>query len=268
MHGWMHGWMDGSMEAPNSVKAFCWFTITPYPPGNIAGMFRPWWFPGAENPSCVLRASMPTLRPRSSKAERQAKARSEALESDRMVKTHTTCVFLRGKMIVICLFHLQNLKFPDEYEVCFKKMHVSPEVVLIKTKSSCPSLGIFFGTFHNGHSQGQTPLSLWRRLHSPSYIKNNKPWNQKSINQGFWGILPFGFCSQVTWRQALKLTPSGRSSRSIVGWGKLEVMLGNTTCWGGISTQLKDISQIGSFPQVGVKVKNLWNHHLVIWFDG
>ena len=28
-------------------------------------------------------------------------------------------------------------------------------------------------------------------------------------------------------------------------------------------THLKDISQMGSFPQVGVKIKNIWNHHLV-----
>ena len=28
-----------------------------------------------------------------------------------------------------------------------------------------------------------------------------------------------------------------------------------------LSTQLKNISQIGSFPQVGVKIKNVWNHH-------
>ena len=37
------------------------------------------------------------------------------------------------------------------------------------------------------------------------------------------------------------------------------------SCW-------ENISQIGSFPQVGVKIKNVWNHHLVIsrsewWFD-
>ncbi len=32
-------------------------------------------------------------------------------------------------------------------------------------------------------------------------------------------------------------------------------------------THLKNISQIGSFPQVGVKIKNVWNHHLVqdVW---
>ena len=30
-----------------------------------------------------------------------------------------------------------------------------------------------------------------------------------------------------------------------------------------VSTHLKNISQIGSFPQVGAKIKNIWNHHLV-----
>ena len=29
-----------------------------------------------------------------------------------------------------------------------------------------------------------------------------------------------------------------------------------------VSTHLKNISQIGSFPQVEVKIKNIWNHHL------
>ena len=28
------------------------------------------------------------------------------------------------------------------------------------------------------------------------------------------------------------------------------------------STHLKNISQIGSFPQVGMKIKNIGNHHL------
>ena len=30
-----------------------------------------------------------------------------------------------------------------------------------------------------------------------------------------------------------------------------------------VSTHLKNISQIGSFPQVGMKIKNIWNHHPV-----
>ena len=30
-----------------------------------------------------------------------------------------------------------------------------------------------------------------------------------------------------------------------------------------VSTPLKNISQIGNLPQIGVKIKNIWNHHLV-----
>ena len=33
--------------------------------------------------------------------------------------------------------------------------------------------------------------------------------------------------------------------------------------WLVFSTPLKNISQNGNFPQVGVKIKNIWNHHLV-----
>ena len=40
-----------------------------------------------------------------------------------------------------------------------------------------------------------------------------------------------------------------------------EIFLDN---WLVVSTPLKNISQIGSFPQVGVKIKNIWNHHLVL----
>ena len=36
--------------------------------------------------------------------------------------------------------------------------------------------------------------------------------------------------------------------------------------WLVVSTHLKNISQIGSFPQVGVKIKNNWNHHLVYFW--
>ena len=31
--------------------------------------------------------------------------------------------------------------------------------------------------------------------------------------------------------------------------------------WLVVSTPLKNISQIGNLPQIGVKIKNLWNHH-------
>ena len=32
--------------------------------------------------------------------------------------------------------------------------------------------------------------------------------------------------------------------------------------WLVVSTHLKNISQIGNLPQLGVKIKNIWNHHL------
>ncbi len=32
-----------------------------------------------------------------------------------------------------------------------------------------------------------------------------------------------------------------------------------------VSTHLKSICQLGSSPQLGVKIKNIWNHHLVIY---
>ena len=37
--------------------------------------------------------------------------------------------------------------------------------------------------------------------------------------------------------------------------------------WLVFSTNLKNISQIGSFLQVGVKIKNIWNHHLVLFIN-
>ena len=30
------------------------------------------------------------------------------------------------------------------------------------------------------------------------------------------------------------------------------------------TTHLKNISQIGNLPQIGMKIKNVWNHHLVM----
>ena len=36
--------------------------------------------------------------------------------------------------------------------------------------------------------------------------------------------------------------------------------------WLVVSTHLKNISQIGNLPQIGVKIKNIWNHHLEQFF--
>ena len=32
--------------------------------------------------------------------------------------------------------------------------------------------------------------------------------------------------------------------------------------WLVVSTHLKNISQTGNLPQIGVDIKNIWNHHL------
>ena len=36
--------------------------------------------------------------------------------------------------------------------------------------------------------------------------------------------------------------------------------------WLVVGTHLKNISEIGSFPQVGLKIKNIWNHHPVLFW--
>ena len=47
---------------------------------------------------------------------------------------------------------------------------------------------------------------------------------------------------------------------NIHDFSRIEVTI-KSLCWLVVSTQLKNISQIGSFPQVGMKIKNNWNHH-------
>ena len=37
--------------------------------------------------------------------------------------------------------------------------------------------------------------------------------------------------------------------------------------WLVVSTHLKNISQIGNLPQIGVKIKHIWNHHPVWLFQ-
>ena len=37
--------------------------------------------------------------------------------------------------------------------------------------------------------------------------------------------------------------------------------------WLVVSTYLKNISQLGNLTQIGMKVKNIWNHHLdIFWY--
>ena len=47
--------------------------------------------------------------------------------------------------------------------------------------------------------------------------------------------------------------------------GKTTTMIEKNN-WLVVSTPLKNTSQNGNLPQVGVKIKNVWNHHLVLWW--
>ncbi len=52
-------------------------------------------------------------------------------------------------------------------------------------------------------------------------------------------------------------------------WGLSPELFGNKFLlgfffWLVVSTHLKNISQNGNLPQIGVKIKNVWNHHLVL----
>ena len=78
-----------------------------------------------------------------------------------------------------------------------------------------------------------------------------------STSQQFWGksqmtIGWMGFPSETSHPMSATL------------WNSTENWHDNrkTTSWLVVSTHLKNISQIGNLPQIGVKIKNIWNHHL------
>ena len=48
-------------------------------------------------------------------------------------------------------------------------------------------------------------------------------------------------------------------------FGGQKASITSTRIWLVVSTHLKNISQIGNLPQIGVKIKNIWNHHLGIF---
>ena len=62
-------------------------------------------------------------------------------------------------------------------------------------------------------------------------------------------------------RGPLRYSPQFK--KGLIAGQKWSETNGLTSCWFQVSTHLKNMSQIGPFPQVGVKIKNIWNHHLV-----
>ena len=50
-------------------------------------------------------------------------------------------------------------------------------------------------------------------------------------------------------------------NRHLTG-GKVGEVFGCTYYWLAVSTHLRNISQNGNLPQIGMNIKNIWNHHL------
>ena len=51
-----------------------------------------------------------------------------------------------------------------------------------------------------------------------------------------------------------------------IWWTK--ILFHSIVIWLVVPTHLKNISQNGNLPQIGVKIKNIWNHHPVIFENG
>ena len=65
---------------------------------------------------------------------------------------------------------------------------------------------------------------------------------------------------QPPWRSELTWWARSNMIRNVCQSHKPRIVV-----WLVVSTHLKNISQIGSFPRIGMKIKNIWNHHLVVF---
>ena len=189
----MDGWIDGD---PKLSEGLLLRTITTYPLPSPAlptrwfsglktrlvgyGKFVPWrvWL---QNPKRFNELRVESFDAHAAPEEFQSWTPGQGAFGGLGVrqdgKNTRRPVFWREKWLWYVCFTWKTNEFPDEYEVCFKKNACFTWSGLIKTKSSCPSLGIFFVTFHNGHSPRSNAtsdqewkacwFSLWRRLYSP-----------------------------------------------------------------------------------------------------
>ena len=70
-------------------------------------------------------------------------------------------------------------------------------------------------------------------------------------------IFPWEFSTEnMSFLEARNMYPPLNITKTVPSW------------WFQLSTHLKNISQNGNLPQVGVKIKNIWNHHLGTFWDG
>ena len=69
--------------------------------------------------------------------------------------------------------------------------------------------------------------------------------------------------SRVVGGEGLLLHKGTALCCSTGSWAALWQGTGAMMNWLVVSTQLKNISQNGNLSQIGIKMKNIWNHHLV-----
>ena len=69
------------------------------------------------------------------------------------------------------------------------------------------------------------------------------------VVSSFWPLHPNWCIHRLTWQ--------GNDDKK-----QQQEATSNNTGWLVVSTPLKNISQNGNLPQVGVKIENIWNHHL------
>ena len=99
-------------------------------------------------------------------------------------------------------------------------------------------------------------------------IQLKQPWitgpnHWPPINHGRSHTNSLDLCILVPWGECNEWVVTGKLWYSDLPSWKGSQMPGLTKLVGGFNLFEKYARQIGSFPQVRVKIKNVWNHHLV-----
>ena len=106
---------------------------------------------------------------------------------------------------------------------------------------------VFFHTFMNQHHQ--TSMVRVSKLVSLAPGRCPQPYRHKLVSAP-WKKLPVGSTLPVkaaAWME--KLWKHGMNMDELYSWWLNRI-------------HLKNMSQIGNLPQIGVKIKSIWNHHL------
>ena len=124
------------------------------------------------------------------------------------------------------------------------------------TTSKGPDLVVVFLFSGCNHSIGQ------RYLHY--FIDENFRFQKSQGLQGHSGSSLFHYfiISLFHWISGSSRTP--RFKKPIISTRSAKIFVPGDSKWPWlvVSTHLKNISRIGNLPQIGVKIKNVWNQHL------